>query len=107
MAISPQVAAKNAEVKEKHRLEYPVLSDHGNEYAAKLGLRHDLPQDLREVYRGFGVDLAESNGEDSWTLPLATRIVVDQQGVIRALSCDPDYTIRPEPSATVGLLEGL
>ena len=68
---------------------------------------HELPDDLRDVYRGFGVDLPESNGEDSWTLPFPTRIVVDRTGLIRDVQSDPDYTRRPEPADTVEILRSL
>ena len=40
-------------------------------------------------------------------LPLATRIVVDAQGVIRSFDADVDYTLRPEPEATLEVLRGL
>ena len=92
---------------EKLRLGYPVLSDAGNAWAKQLGLTHALPDDLREVYRGFGIDLEAANGDDSWVLPLATRIVVDAQGVIRSFDADVDYTLRPEPEATLEVLRGL
>ena len=32
-----------------------------------------LPEDLRGVYRAFGIDLPLLNGDDSWTLPLPAR----------------------------------
>ena len=35
------------------------------------------------------------------------RAVVDSSGMIRSLDVDPDYTVRPEPEATVEVLRGL
>jgi len=29
------------------------------------------------------------------------RLVVDRSGVVRAVDVDPDYTVRPEPDATL------
>lgn len=107
VAISPQVRARNAEVRQKQRLAYPVLTDPGNGYARQLELVHTLPEDLRTVYAGFGIVLPEFNGDDRWELPLATRIVVDSGGVIRSLRTDPDYTHRPEPEETIELLRTL
>ena len=66
-----------------------------------------LPADLREVYLAFGIDLEASNGDDSWELPLPARIVVDTTGKIRSIDADPDYTRRPEPSATLEVLRSL
>lgn len=107
VAISPQVRAKNEEVKQKQRLEFPILADPGNDYAGELSIVHALPEELRTVYTGFGIVLPEFNGDESWELPLPTRIVVDSSGVIRSLTADPDYTHRPEPEETVEVLRTL
>jgi peroxiredoxin len=104
VAVSPQIAEKSAAVKEKHRLTFPVLSDAGNTYAKSLALAFALPDDLRAVYSAFGIVLPDFNGDDSWELPMPARIVVDREGVIRAIDADPDYTRRPEPAATVEIL---
>ena len=107
VAISPQVRAKNAEVKEKQRLDYPVLADQDNSYARTLGIVHWLPEDLQAVYAGFGIVLPEANGTEAWELPLPTRMVVDGSGVIRSVHADPDYTQRPEPEDTLEVLRSL
>lgn len=93
-------------MKEKNRLSFPILSDPGNEYAGRLGLRFVLPQELRDVYRTFEIDLPRFNGDPSWTLPIPARIVVSSEGVILDVDADPDYTRRPEPEATLAVLEG-
>ena len=104
MAISPQLPAKNAEVKQSHRLAFPVLSDPGNEYARQLSIAFTVPDDLQTIYQGFGISLPDSNGDDSWTLPIPTRIVADaERGVLR-VDADPDYTVRPEPEETLATL---
>ena len=100
-AISPQPPEATKPLIEKHRVTFDILSDQGNEYAAKLGLRFKLPDDLREAYLSFGNDLAVRNGEDSWTLPMPGRFVIDRPGIVRAVDVDPDYRYRPEPQKTV------
>ncbi len=37
-------------------------------------------EDLRQVYLGFGIDLADYHGDDGWELPLSTRLVVRSLG---------------------------
>ena len=54
VAISPQLTAKNAEVKRRHRLAFSVLTDEGNAYAKQLSIVFSLAHDLQEVYRSFG-----------------------------------------------------
>jgi peroxiredoxin len=84
-----------------------MLRDAGNQVAAKYGLVFTLPDDLRELYLKFGIDLARGNGDGTWRLPIPARFVIDRQGVIRAADADPDYTRRPEPAQTVEILRGL
>jgi peroxiredoxin len=106
-AISPQPPEATKPLIEKHRVTFDILSDHGNDYAAKLGLRFKLPDDLREAYLSFGNDLAERNGEDSWTLPMPGRFVIDRSGIVRTVDVDPDYRFRPEPQKTVDDVKAL
>lgn len=101
VALTPQKAGKNLLMIERHRLGFEMLSDPGNEYAARLGLRFQLPVELKEVYLSLGIDLEESSGSPDWTLPVPARIVVDRTGIVRATDIDVDYTRRPEPGKTV------
>jgi len=107
VAISPQVPEKSAETKNKHGLDFPVLSDEGLAYARRLNLVYRVPDDLREVYTQFDIVLPRFNGDDSWELPLSARLVVGSDGVIRDVEADVDYTRRPEPEDTVEALREL
>jgi peroxiredoxin len=101
VAITPQLAEASNSLIEQQRIGFDLLFDPGNAYAAKLGLRFMLPDDLKAVYLSFGNDLAVRNGEASWSLPMPGRFVIDTQGVVRAVDVDPDYQNRPEPQKTV------
>jgi peroxiredoxin len=101
IAITPQLAEASRSLIEKQRITFDLLSDPGNDYATKLGLRFKLPDDLKAVYLSFGNDLAMRNGEGSWTLPMPGRFVIDRGGIVRAAGVDPDYQFRPEPQKTV------
>lgn len=92
---------------EKHKLKFEVLRDEGNAIASAYGLRWALPDDLRALYQQFGIDLAESQGEDSWTLPMPARFIIGTDGVVRYARTDPDYTRRPEPEETIAALQQL
>ena len=107
VAISPQTQKKNEEMRVKHRIEFPVLSDAGNVYAHRMSLAFKVSEDLRGVYSAFGIALPEYNGDSTWELPLSTRIVVDPSGSIRSIDADADYTHRPEPSETLETLRAL
>ena len=107
VAITPQLFESSHSQIEKQGITFDLLSDPGNNYAARLGLRFKLPDDLKAVYLDFGIDLATHNGEGSWTLPMPGRFVVDRAGIVRAVDVDPDYQYRPEPQKTVDDIKAL
>ena len=84
-----------------------MLRDLGNTVAEAYGLVFTLPEDLQAIYQKFGIDLAKGNGDGTWRLPVPARFVIDRSGVIRGVDADPDYTRRPEPSATIEVLKTL
>ena len=106
-AITPQPPEATKPLIEKHKIGFDILSDRGNEYAAKLGLRFKLPDNLKQVYLSLGIDLAMRNGEDSWTLPMPSRFVIDRSGIVRATDIDPDYRYRPDPLKTIDDVKAL
>jgi peroxiredoxin len=87
------------------KLTMELLSDPGNQLAGQYGLVYRFSDDLKELYLQFGIDLREYNNDDSWTLPIPGRYIIDQSRTIRYAEVDPDYTIRPEPSHTVEALK--
>ena len=105
--ISPQVARTPRETEEPKPLSFELLRDLGNRVAEAYGLAFALPDDLREIYVKFGIDLAKGNGDGTWRLPMPARFVIDRGGIVRAVDADPDYTRRPEPARTVEILKGL
>jgi peroxiredoxin len=107
VAITPQLAEASRSLIEKQKISFDLLSDPGNAYAAELGLRFTLPDDLTGVYLSFGNDLAVRNGEASWTLPMPGRFVIERGGLVRAADVDPDYERRPEPQKTVDDVKAL
>jgi peroxiredoxin len=89
------------------KLTFEILSDPGNEVAQRYGLKFQLPGDLREVYLKFNIDLPKYNGDDSWTLPLPARLIIDQEGIIRYAAINADYTVRPEIEETIAALKSM
>jgi peroxiredoxin len=107
VAITPQIADASRAFVEKQGITFDLLTDPGNAYTAKLGLSFRLPDDLKDIYLSFGNDLAKRNGEDSWTLPMPARFVIDSGGIVGAVDVDPDYRYRPEPQKTVNDVKAL
>ena len=107
MAISPiekRFARKQAE---KLGLGFPILGDPGNRVARQFELVVKIPDELLEVYRGFGIDFERINGDASGTLPMPARYLVDTAGIIRHAEVNLDHTCRPEPAETLARLKAL
>ena len=107
VAVSPELKKYSKQMRQKHDLTFDILWDEGNHLAEKFGIKFAFPVYLREVYEKFGSDLQRFNGDDSWTLPMPARYVVNQDGIITAADIHPDYTKRPEPQKTVEDLKDL
>jgi peroxiredoxin len=101
VAVSPQLPEHSLSIIQKTQLSFDILRDAGNAYTAELGLRFALPAQLQPIYRSFGIDLPACNGDPAWTLPMPARLVIDREGIVRAVDADPDYTVRPEPEKTL------
>ncbi len=108
MAISPQLEHFDQELVKERKLPFEVLSDRGNQVAQKYRVAFRLPDSMRGVYSDiFKLDLPAFNGDDSWTLPMPARFIVDQNGVIRAAEVNLDHTVRPEPDTAIEALKAL
>ncbi|KAB7897543.1 redoxin domain-containing protein [Rouxiella sp. S1S-2] len=97
VAISPQTAPNSRKSVRQNNLSFPILSDPHNAIAEAFGLRFAMPDYLIDLYKGFNNDLPTVNGDASWTLPMPSRYVIGQDGVILYAEVNPDYTRRPEP----------
>jgi peroxiredoxin len=105
VALSMQTAANSRKSHRDNKLSFPILRDERGELAAEFGIRHALPDDLIQIYKGKGADLPAFNGEPSWTLPMPSRFVIGRDGVITFAEISADYTRRPEPSQLLPVLQ--
>ena len=107
LAITGQLAEHSRVMAGKHALNYRLLTDPGHGYAAEMGLRFTVPPDLQAVYAARDIDLPRYNGDDSWTLAMPARLVVDAGGIVRAADIEVDYTRRPEAEKTLADVRAL
>mgnify|MGYP001828388100 CR=1 FL=1 len=105
--ISPQLAEHNREMAADKKLAVPILSDPGNNVAQAYGQRYAYPDQLKKLYQQFGIHLDQYNGDDSWTLPMPTRLIIDTQGTIRYAEINLDHTQRPDPEETLDALKAM
>lgn len=108
LAISPEKQEYSRKIISTQKLSFDILWDAGNQLAAAFGLRFGLPDPLKQLYRdSFNINLKLYHGDDSWTLPLPSRFVIDQEGVIRYAESAPDYRERPEMDELMNVLHSL
>ncbi|MEO9273454.1 peroxiredoxin-like family protein [Marinomonas sp. 5E14-1] len=107
VAITPELPDMSLSTAEKNALEFEVLSDANAEYAKSLGLVFSLAEELRPIYKSFGIELEKHNGEGQFDLPLAATFVIAQDGTVANAFVDADYTTRQEPAEVVAALNAL
>ena len=104
IAVSPQKPDKSLSTQEKNELRFVVLSDPGNQVATALGVLTTHSDEVQEVQRAIGIDVAESNQDGTHTVPIPTVAIIDSEGTVRWIDIHPDYSTRTEVSE---ILEGL
>jgi peroxiredoxin len=104
IAISPETPDHSLSTAEKNALTFDVLSDRGNRVAQSYGIVYPLSGELRELYTKFGHPLPDTNGDDSWTLPIPATFVIDTLQRITLVFVDPEYRNRLEPDAIFAAL---
>ncbi|MFC5416342.1 peroxiredoxin-like family protein [Dongia soli] len=107
LSISQQTVAENLRAHNLTMVGFPILSDRGGRVTSEFGVRWRIPQLLRECHRNNGIDLPSLNGEESWTLPIPARFVIDRAGIIAYSEVNPDPTRRFEPGDILPVLDFL
>lgn len=105
IAISPEKPEKAQATATTNGLKFEVLTDQGNVVARQYGLEMELDEPLRPVYKEWGADLAEWNGDGSYELPMPATFVIDREGTVIEAFVDEDYTERLDPDAIIAAVE--
>ncbi len=106
-AISPQRPDESLNTKEKHDLEFAVLTDAGARVAQRLGIAFQPGDEVLEAQRKLAVDISQGNAEGSTALPMPTVLIVDRDRVVRFADVHPDYTSRTEVATILSALAAL
>lgn len=69
--------------------------------ARLFGLAWTMPGEMQAIYKKFSLDVPRFNADDSWTLPMSARYIIEEDGTVYDADVHPDYTQRPDPKETV------
>lgn len=105
VAITPETPDNSLTTSEKNKLNFEILSDIDNVYAKSLGLVFQMPENLRELYHSFNLNVDAHNGNKNYELPMpATYIINDQKEIVYSFVPE-DYTERLDPTEILDFLK--
>jgi peroxiredoxin len=105
IAISPLTLENAIALKEKLALTFPMTIDPGNQTSRKFGLVYTLADAARPIYEGFGINIPEANGDNSFELPIPATYIIDTGGTVRVASVNADHTRRLDPEDIIAALK--
>jgi len=108
IAITPQKPDISKEQLEKMELGFKVLSDLDDSVMKSYNLYFECTPEILEVYKKFGMDVEEYNGEGrTVSLPVPATFIIAKSGVVTAVQSDTDYTKRMGPDEVIAGLESI
>ena len=105
IAITPETPDNSLTTAEKNELTFAVLSDIDNAYAKSLGLVFQLPEDLQDVYKDFGIDVVKHNGNTDLELPMPATYILNKDREVIYSFVPEDYTERLEPQTIIEVIK--
>ncbi len=94
VSIVPETAKYARNLQARRGIPFRVLTDMDLGYALSLGLVFWVGQKIMDMYRGFGIDLSQFQGNGGWFLPIPATLVVGRDDRVKARFVDPDFRHR-------------
>ncbi len=107
VAITPDLAEFNAELRADVKAEFPILTDLDNGYALGVNVAFKVPEEKRKAMTAAGWDISRSQASDAWVLPIPATFVIAGDGTVLDRFIDPDYRKRATHEAILAALDGL
>jgi peroxiredoxin len=103
IAITPEKPNESLSTREKHNLDFEVLTDEDNRVAKLYGGVHRLNKKTRDFYRERGV-LDYYQG-DIQEFPVPATYIISREGSVLYAFVESDYRQRAEPAFIVGIIK--
>jgi peroxiredoxin len=94
VSIVPETAKYAKALQATRGLPFRVLTDLDLGYGLSLGLVFWVGEKIMGMYKAFGIDLAQFQGNGGWLLPIPATLVVGRDGRVKARFVDPDFRHR-------------
>lgn len=107
VAVAMEKPSLATKMGEKHKLDLRLLADSTGKACRAFRTLFDVDERTRKKYEGYGIDLAKSNENGLWQLPVPATYVIDTKGVVRFAHFDADYTKRAGPDEVIAAVKGL
>ena len=104
VAIVPDRQEFAAKLRAEANAPFPVLTDIDNAYALSLGLVFWVGDEIRQHMLARGADPSQSQGNDSWFVPVPATFIVGRDGNVLERHVDPDYRRRMGVDAVLAAL---
>ena len=105
VAITPETPDNSLTTSEKNEIAFDVLTDDDNTYAKELGLVFQMPENLKNIYSSFGIDLEKHNGNSNFELPMPATLVVNSNKEVIYSFVNEDYTKRADINLILNALK--
>ncbi|MET0568234.1 MAG: peroxiredoxin-like family protein [Hyphomicrobiaceae bacterium] len=105
IVIVPDRQQYAAKLKADAQAPFPILTDLDNGYAMSLGLVFWVGEELQRLMQSRGISPDQSQGNDTWFVPVPATFIVGRDGKVAARHVDPDYRKRMEMDAVVAALK--
>ncbi|MBA2610761.1 MAG: AhpC/TSA family protein [Bacteroidetes bacterium] len=94
IAVSPEKAENIAKTIQKTRATYSVLSDDSLKIMSAYKVAFALDEKTTEKYKGYGINLMETNGSNGNNLPVPAVYIINKEGKIIYRYFDVNYKNR-------------
>jgi peroxiredoxin len=94
VSVVPETGKYAQALQTSRSVPFRVLTDLDLGYALTLGLVFWVGEKIMAMYKDFGIDLAQFQGNGGWLLPIPATIVIAPDGRVRARFVDPDFRHR-------------
>jgi peroxiredoxin len=107
IAVSPETEKQVMLTKKKNALNITMTSDKNNELARSLGIAFKVEDAVVERYKGYGIDLTDSQGNSDNVLPIPATFVIGRDMKVAYAFVEVDYTQRAALQDVVKAVQGL